>query len=60
MEYTQGSVLAPVLFEIFINDLDDEVEGTLRKFTDETELGGVADSPEVSHRGDSPGSAIQT
>ena len=42
----QGSVLGPVLFVVYINDIDSYVSSKILKFADDTKIMGVVSSPE--------------
>ena len=42
----QGSVLGPVLFVIYINDIDSYVSSKMLQFADDTKIVGVVNSPE--------------
>lgn len=45
----QGNVLGPLLFVIYINNLDVNVGRFVRRFADDTKIAGVVDLEEACH-----------
>ncbi|XP_070593160.1 tigger transposable element-derived protein 1-like [Erythrolamprus reginae] len=46
VEYPKALFLGPVLFKIFISDLDEEIDGELIKFADDTKLAEITNTPD--------------
>eukprot|EP00061_Rhincodon_typus_P011152 g35960.t1 len=56
---TQGLVLGPLLFVIYINHLDENVQGMINKFADDTKIGSIVDSEEGLLTSDVPQGSVQ-
>ena len=46
----QGSVLGPILFIIYINDLENEIGSNILKFADDTKMFRRVESQEDRHQ----------
>uniref|UniRef100_A0A2D4G273 Uncharacterized protein n=1 Tax=Micrurus corallinus TaxID=54390 RepID=A0A2D4G273_MICCO len=44
--FSQGSILGPVLFNIFINKINEGIEEEFIKFANNTKLAGIANTPD--------------
>ena len=51
LEYLQGSVLGPLLFLVYINDLESNIDSNIKFFADDTMLFSVVqDSVKICNR----------